>query len=85
VRPDGAPIVSGTGGLRKLRFAPTGWRSGKRGAISIGYLYLEAHATVVLVIAYAKGQKEDLTANEKAAIAVQLERIKKEFAKRKVL
>jgi len=33
--PAGGPVVSGTGGLRKLRFAPPGWKVGKRGVLRI--------------------------------------------------
>src|SRR5262245_55244699 len=53
-RPKGFPVVPGTGGLRKMRFAPPTWRRGKSGAVRVGYAYLQQYGTVLLVIAYAK-------------------------------
>ncbi len=63
--PRAAPVVSGTGGLRKLRFSPPGWKMGKRDAIRVCYVYFEDFWTVLLVVAYAKNEKGDLTAVEK--------------------
>lgn len=80
-RPKGFPVVQGTGGLRKMRFAPPTWRKGKRGAVRVGYAYLEKYGTVLLVIAYSKTQKDDLTPTEKKAIHRLLERVEQEFAK----
>src|SRR5688572_29105682 len=67
--PKSAPVVAGTGGLRKLRFAPRGWSQGKRGAVRVCYVHYEVQGVVLLVTAFAKGRKEDLTASEKKAIA----------------
>lgn len=61
-------LVEGTGGLRKLRFAPPAWKTGKSGATRICYVYFEDHALVYLLRAYAKNEKDDLDASEKAAI-----------------
>ena len=33
VNPQGGDVVRGSGGLRKLRFSPSRWRRGKRGAL----------------------------------------------------
>ena len=35
--PAAGDVIAGTGGLRKLRFAPKRWRRGKRGTLRIGY------------------------------------------------
>lgn len=35
--PDAGALVPATGGLRKLRFAPSRWRRGKRGTLRVGY------------------------------------------------
>jgi hypothetical protein len=67
--PKDAPVVAGTGGLRKLRYAPSGWSHGKRGGVRVCYVHYEALGVVLLVTAYAKGRKEDLTAGEKKTIA----------------
>ena len=41
VQPKLAPVMEGTGGLRKLRFARTGRGRGKSGSFRIGYVYFE--------------------------------------------
>jgi hypothetical protein len=73
--PKGAPVVQGTGGLRKLRFAPGRWNCGKSGAARVCYVYLETHWTVVLMMVYGKGAKESLTGEEKSLIKREIERI----------
>jgi len=80
INPKAAPVVEGTGGLRKLRFAPSRWRTGKRGAARVGYVYLQEYGVVLLVIAYSKDEKDDLTPNEKKAIRSLIQRIENEFA-----
>lgn len=80
--PTGAPIVQGTGGLRKIRFAPARWRTGKRGAARVCYVYFEEWRIVLLVIAYSKGQQDDLTAQEKKVIRGLIARERVAFSKR---
>lgn len=75
--PKGAPVTTGTGGLRKMRFAPAGWHVGKSGAVRICYAYFPKHWMVLLVMAYPKGRKETLTKEEKAGIKQYLEIIEK--------
>src|SRR5437016_464121 len=74
------PVVKGTGGLRKMRFAPSQWQTGKSGAIRIGYVYLQEYATVLLVIAFSKNEKDEITPGEKKAIRALIKRIEQEFA-----
>ena len=83
-QPKGFPVVKGTGGLRKMRFAPARWRKGKSGALRVGYVYLERYGTIILVIAYAKGEKGDLTLDEKKAIRKLLSRVEQDFAQGKI-
>src|SRR6516162_6992350 len=68
LNPKAHPVVAGTGGLRKLRFVPPRWKSGKRGAARVGYVYLQEYGVVLLVITYAKNEKGDLTPGEKKTI-----------------
>lgn len=63
-----APIVPGTGGLRKLRFAPAAWNTGKRGAVRVCFAYFEKVGIVLLIVAYGKNEKDNLTASEKQVI-----------------
>lgn len=67
-RPDGPPIVAGTGGLRKIRFAPSRLARGKRGAVRVGYVHFARAGLVALIVAYAKNEKGNLTPAEKREI-----------------
>jgi hypothetical protein len=78
--PTGAPVVEGTGGLRKIRFAPSRWKRGKSGAARIGYVYLREYGTVLLVIAYSKSEKDNLAPAEKKVIRHLIQRVEQEFA-----
>jgi hypothetical protein len=80
LNPKGHPVVEGTGGLRKMRFAPSRWKTGKSGAARVGYCYLEEYGSVLLTIAYGKGRQDDLSPNEKEAIRHLIRRIEEEFA-----
>lgn len=79
--PKRPPVIPGTGGLRKVRFSPPAWRKGKRGALRVCYVYFEEYAIVLLVIVYAKGEKDSLSAREKAIIKRMIEEQEKELAK----
>lgn len=74
-KPTGAPVVGGTGGLRKLRFAPAAWNKGKRGAVRVCYVYFEVHHVVLLLVAYGKTEQDNLTAAEKKSIKTLIEEI----------
>jgi hypothetical protein len=80
LNPKRPPVVKGTGGLRKIRFAPERWKTGKSGAVRVGYCYLEAYGAVLLIIAYGKSEKDDLTPPEAKAISRLIRQIEKEFA-----
>ncbi len=80
--PERAPVIPGTGGLRKLRFGKKQQGIGKRGGVRICYAYFKDHWTALLVMAYGKDQKDNLTAEEKHGIAKYLERIEHYLAER---
>jgi hypothetical protein len=52
--------VQGTGDLRKLRFLPETWPIGKSGALRVCYVYFEEVGEVLLVLIYAKSEKESV-------------------------
>lgn len=85
-RPKRGIVIQGTGGLRKLEFSPPagigGKRKGKRKACRVCYVHFEEFHTVLLVTAYAKGRKDDLTADEKAAAKKAIERAYQSLARR---
>ena len=61
--PDKGDLIQKTGGLRKVRMA-TG-NQGKSGSARVIY-FLATAEVIYLVLAYAKNEKESLTAAEKA-------------------
>jgi hypothetical protein len=82
--PQRAPVIKETGGLRKLRFAPSSWRTGKSGGIRVCYVLFQEFSLVVLVTAFAKKRKENLPPSDRRAIAQLIARIKKELFKRRL-
>ena len=62
-QPEKGDLIQGTGGLRKIRMA-TG-QQGKSGSARVIY-FLATAEVIYLVLAYAKNDKESLTAAEKA-------------------
>jgi hypothetical protein len=79
-KPKGAPVVPGTGGLRKIRYAPLRSGKGKSGGVRVCYVYFEEYAVVLLVLAYPKNERDDLSAIEKKAIKKLIEEIDNELA-----
>lgn len=84
IDPTRHPVIAGTDGLRKMRYAPRSWSTGKSGAIRVCYVYFPQHGTIILVTAYAKHQKDDLTAAEKHAINQAIARVERGLANFKV-
>ncbi len=64
--PEAGAVMQGTGGMRKVRFAPPG--RGKSGAFRVGYAYYRIGDMILLVTVFAKNAKENLSAAEKAQI-----------------
>jgi len=64
-RPQAGKVIPGTGGVRKIRFAPPSWNRGKSGAVRVCYACFMAGKAVFLLTAYGKNKKENLTADEK--------------------
>lgn len=65
--PEAGDVIPGTGGVRKLRWARSG--SGKRGGARVIYFYYRPDCPLYLLLAYAKAQATDLSADEKKAVA----------------
>ena len=64
--PQAGPVIRGTGGLRKLRFAYE--NKGKSGSTRICYVDYVIYETVYLITAYAKNEKDNLTESERNEI-----------------
>ena len=69
---DAAPVIRGTGGLRKLRFAPPTRHRGKSGATRVGFSYVNVRSTIVVVAMFAKNESSNFSAADRAAIAKRL-------------
>lgn len=61
--PDVAPMIQGTGGLRKLRWAREG--KGKSGGLRTIYIDMRSSAQIYLVTVFGKDEKDDLSPAEK--------------------
>lgn len=59
--------ISGTGGVRKLRWAGKG--KGKRGGLRAIYYFCNESAPIFLLTVYGKGVQEDLTPDQKNKIS----------------
>lgn len=76
VDPNAAPVIRGTGGIRKLRWARSG--KGKRGGIRTIYFHHVAPGMVYLLTAYAKADRDDLSPADKKVLVRLVAEIKKQ-------
>ncbi len=63
--PDAGAVVPGTGGLRKVRFAPPSRHVGKSGAFRVGYAYFRSADSVYPLAIFPKNEQANLTPAEK--------------------
>jgi hypothetical protein len=71
--PETGVVIRGTNGLRKIRFG-YGGRGKSGGGRTVYYVMLDDEA-VYLLVAYAKADKEDLTADEKRLFRALIEEL----------
>ena len=62
-RPDAHPVIPGTGGVRKARWARSGM--GKRGGVRAVYYFMVRADLIYMLDVYAKNEKSDLTPADK--------------------
>ena len=67
-RPEAGKIITGTGGLRKLRFALSSKSIGKRGGLRVIYYWYTNKKRIYLLALYYKGETADLTARDKTIL-----------------
>lgn len=65
-KPETGRSIVGTGGLRKVRFAPPSWNTGKRGATRVCYAWFMAARHVYLFTIYSKNEQGNLSPSDKA-------------------
>jgi hypothetical protein len=73
--PDRHPVVKGTGGVRKIRFARPGAGQGKSGAYRVCYAYFARRGMIFLLTAYGKNERANLTKAEQDGIGAVLRSI----------
>ena len=72
--PDRHPVIRETGGLRKIRFAAPGSSRGKSGSYRVGYSHFPNPGLVLLLLVWAKSEKDELSKAECHAISDALTR-----------
>jgi hypothetical protein len=77
-----APLIAGGGGLRKMRFAPLRWGTGKSGAARVCYVYYPQWSVILLVLMYSKDEMDDIPAKQLKAIRQTLVRVEAQLRKR---
>lgn len=77
-----APVISGTKGLRKLRYSPETWNTGKSHALRVCYVYLEKYGIVLLCLVFRKGELENISAAGKKEINKAIAHIEKQLQKK---
>ncbi len=61
-RPDLGPIIQGSGGVRKLRWARSG--KGKSSGYRVIYYWITMEDKLLMLYIYPKNQQDDLTAEQ---------------------
>jgi len=72
--PECGDLISGTGGLRKARFADARRGKGKRGGLRIIYFWWKQRSQLWLFTIYDKDEVEDLSPKDKKWLKDLLER-----------
>lgn len=67
------PVIKGTGGLRKIRFAFE--NTGKSGSARVVYVDFVIYDTIYLISAYPKNEKDNLSNAERNAIKTIIEKL----------
>ncbi len=78
--PSAAPVIPGTGAIRKLRWAVPG--RGKRGGIRTIYFHHAGPGAIYMLTAYSKADRDDLTPDDRKAWSRLVATIKNEERKK---
>jgi hypothetical protein len=76
--PEVGDVLRGTGGMRKMRFAPPSWNRGKSGATRVCYIAFAKIAKCYLTMIFQKNEKANLTPAEAVAWRKWISRRRKE-------
>ena len=75
--PKVGPVMQGTGGVRKMRFAFED--RGKSGSARVIYVDFEVYDKIYLITAYPKNEKDNLTKEERNELRQLMEILKKQL------
>jgi hypothetical protein len=78
--PEAGDVITGTGGLRKIRHVDTQRDKGKRGGLRVIYFWWETQRQFWLFTLYDKSEMDDLSPKDRAALKAML---KQELESRK--
>lgn len=73
-RPDAGDVIRGSGGARKIRWAPVG--RGKSGGVRVIYYWITAEDQILLLTVFAKNERGNLTAGELKLISRKIKELK---------
>ena len=74
--PEAGAVIQGTNGARKIRLEYAG--KGKSGGARIIYVDIVVKEAVYLLMAYSKGTRENISADDKKVIAKLISELKRE-------
>lgn len=83
--PKAWPVIRGTLGLRKLRFTPEHWKTGKSGGARVLYVYFESFGIVLLCLVYGKDEVETISPAVKKYMNKLIKEVERELERRKIL
>ena len=72
--PEAGDLISGSGGVRKVRWSRQG--SGKRGGVRIIYFYHDPAMPLYLLMIYAKARRDDLSPDARRTVQGLVARLK---------
>jgi hypothetical protein len=75
------PVIPGSGGARKMRFAPRGEGRGKRGAYRVIVGDFPQFGRILLVDIFDKTEQADLTSDDKKALRALMTATQERFMK----
>lgn len=83
--PKKAPVIKKSKSLRKIRFAPSRWKSGKSGAARIVYVYFEEFGIVLLAICWGKAESGNISDAVLKYLNTLVDEVERELRRRKTL
>lgn len=78
--PEAGDVIPETGGVRKVRWRRQG--SGKRGGARVIYFYHDPFMPIFLILAYAKAQRETMTAVEMKQVRAMAAALKQAYGRK---